>query len=250
MAEYQYDSDKINQLNIVEVAQDFGLDLYPKGRYYQIYCPNKDHDDEKLGNCIIKPNKNRFVCYACGKKGRVIDLVMLIEDCDFYEALETLGEKYNMQDEVTGDIFKGLTADEYAVFNLYNVHSKYLVNPGVFDSNYQSVTYRLRDLAHDNSELHDSMLTMKLIEKLEELVIFHDALEKDMLLCLSDAYYYDFFWDKWLKERGDYYIRLYKKGLMDKTKADKLFLSNEEYLFRKIGDDVLKRFYEKKAASQ
>ena len=76
--------------DIVKVCRELGVDLKPRGRYWRARCPFPDHED-KDPSFFVDPATQRFVCYGCGRRGDVIDLVMALRGVGFREALEELG---------------------------------------------------------------------------------------------------------------------------------------------------------------
>lgn len=57
---------------------------------FTISCPNTvgHKNDDKKPSLALLPRINKFRCYACGIKGDVIDLVKLVNNCSFQEAIK------------------------------------------------------------------------------------------------------------------------------------------------------------------
>lgn len=85
----KYDRDRIIQdADSYTVASQIGMRLKRAGSRWQIICPC--HADRNFGSAYLTPHG--FVCYACGSKGNVIDLVMHHEGTSFREAIETVAD--------------------------------------------------------------------------------------------------------------------------------------------------------------
>lgn len=81
--------DVVNSVPIETAAyiREDQLDLSKRG--YQLFgiCPF--HSDERVGNFALGGPHNGFKCFACGKSGDIIDLVMKIDGVGFKQALVT-----------------------------------------------------------------------------------------------------------------------------------------------------------------
>ncbi|MCD8261063.1 MAG: CHC2 zinc finger domain-containing protein [Bacteroides sp.] len=85
-------------MNIVNLKQQNEL-----GNTVERYLPLTWKGDRATGLCPFHDDKNpsltvyrkkqRFICYACGAKGDVIDFIKQIEKCTTREAFEKLGGK-------------------------------------------------------------------------------------------------------------------------------------------------------------
>lgn len=85
--------DEINRLKgslrIEEVAGRY-MSLMRKGRLWTGLCPF--HGD-RHPSFAIDPEKQTFMCYACGAKGDVLEFVRKMKNCSFKEVLGMLIEK-------------------------------------------------------------------------------------------------------------------------------------------------------------
>lgn len=54
------------------------------GRQFVGLCP---FHSERHESCYVEPRRKLWYCFGCNRGGDVFDLVMLAEDCDFFEAL-------------------------------------------------------------------------------------------------------------------------------------------------------------------
>jgi len=84
------DTDEIkSRLNIVDVVSE-RVTLKKAGRNFKGLCP---FHNEKTPSFIVSPDRQTFHCFGCGKGGSIFDFVMLIDQVDFVEALETLADR-------------------------------------------------------------------------------------------------------------------------------------------------------------
>jgi len=67
-------------MNIVEVIQNYGVDLVKNGELYLGLCPF--HNDRNTPNMYVYPKTDSFYCYACLKGGDIIQFMALIEHKD------------------------------------------------------------------------------------------------------------------------------------------------------------------------
>ena len=73
--------------------------LKKKGVRYTAICPF--HDDRHYGNFMVYPKGNCFKCFVCGKKGGVVDFLMMHEKLSYPDAIRWLGKKYNIETDMT-----------------------------------------------------------------------------------------------------------------------------------------------------
>ena len=62
-------------------------------------CPLPEHNDTNA-SFYVDESKNVFMCHGCGKKGSVVDLVMLLNNVTFPRAVELLGGNQKKGEEV------------------------------------------------------------------------------------------------------------------------------------------------------
>ena len=79
---------------ILEVAIGLGFKGSATGSCYQDGCPK--HPSRKDKCLTIWPKIQGFKCYHCGKKGDVIDLVMLFKNIDHKDAVNFLADRVKM----------------------------------------------------------------------------------------------------------------------------------------------------------
>lgn len=93
-------SDEIlKQVDIVEIISHY-IKVEKKGRNYTSLCPF--HDDKKLGNFYISPDKQIFKCFSCGKSGNAINFVQYKENINYIEALRKVCEIAGIEDNRLG----------------------------------------------------------------------------------------------------------------------------------------------------
>ena len=84
------DIDEIkSRLNVVDIVGK-RVTLKKAGRNFKGLCP---FHNEKTPSFIVSPDRQTFHCFGCGKGGSIFDFVMLLDNIDFPEALETLAEQ-------------------------------------------------------------------------------------------------------------------------------------------------------------
>ncbi|POR54088.1 CHC2 zinc finger domain-containing protein [Bosea psychrotolerans] len=85
-----FDLERIKTIPIAAVARDFGFKLSQTGAGR---CLLPGHDDKNPSFSIRRLN-NSFRCFACGRHGSVIDLVIEMEGVSFNEACSRLRDRY------------------------------------------------------------------------------------------------------------------------------------------------------------
>ena len=234
----------MNEISILKVASDRGIDLYPGGKDMLAYCPNPFHDDENLGSCYFVQNeaKNFFYCFSCGAGGGPIDLVMLVEQCSFKEALYKLASKYGLINYKTINKnslppkWEGLSYNEYKkYFDLSNAIIK--IPKGIDEKGkviYDIEKYTLRDLARNSPEIHDNLLLDRCAERICGLVEFYALIEEGRLPGFSLTKD----WKTAIVEAINKYKNLLEKGLCDKDKVNKLFPDRNSIIEEKLKEEL------------
>ncbi len=82
----------ISQNDIVEVISEY-VTLKKSGRNYMGLCP---FHREKSPSFCVSMDKQIFKCFGCSEGGNVITFIMKIENVDFWEAIEMLSERANI----------------------------------------------------------------------------------------------------------------------------------------------------------
>ena len=80
-------ADAKQRIDIVDVIQGAGVELYQRGVHYWGCCPF--HGD-KTPSFVVNPDRQRFHCFGCGESGDVIDFIRKINACSFPDALKHL----------------------------------------------------------------------------------------------------------------------------------------------------------------
>lgn len=86
-------TEKIHDLNIVDIIQSYGLSLKQKGVNYTACCP---FHNEKTPSFMVNPNKGYFHCFGCDKSGDAIAFVMEQEKLSFWEAVTDIAKRFNL----------------------------------------------------------------------------------------------------------------------------------------------------------
>jgi len=81
------------KIDIVEVINNF-VALKKKGSNYLGNCP---FHNEKTPSFVVSPAKQIYKCYGCGKSGDSIQFIVEQERLPFYEAVQWLAQKYNVE---------------------------------------------------------------------------------------------------------------------------------------------------------
>lgn len=82
----------ISQNDIVEVISEY-VTLKKSGRNYMGLCP---FHREKSPSFCVSMDKQIFKCFGCSEGGNVITFIMKIENIEFWEAVEMLAERANI----------------------------------------------------------------------------------------------------------------------------------------------------------
>ncbi len=86
--------EEVRQSNdIVDVISQY-MHLKRSGRNYFGLCP---FHNEKSPSFSVSPDKQIFHCFGCGKGGNVYTFVSAIEGISFFEAIQLLAERANIQ---------------------------------------------------------------------------------------------------------------------------------------------------------
>ena len=94
----------ISQNDVVEVISEY-VNLKKSGRNYMGLCP---FHREKSPSFCVSMDKQIFKCFGCSEGGNVITFIMKSENIDFWEAVEMLAERANID------------TSRYEVSNSYN----------------------------------------------------------------------------------------------------------------------------------
>src|SRR5436190_19840502 len=90
MAEAGSIADKVKQqADIVRVVGEY-VRLKKTGKDFSGLCP---FNQEKTPSFTVSPIKQIFYCFGCGKGGDVYNFVMVMEKCEFPEAVKLVAEK-------------------------------------------------------------------------------------------------------------------------------------------------------------
>lgn len=92
---YASKEDIIDKVKIVDIADEFGIELQDisSGNFdYCCRCPSKKHKGgaEKTGSLYIDSERNNFYCFGCNTGNNSIDFYMLCKDITFIEAFNEL----------------------------------------------------------------------------------------------------------------------------------------------------------------
>lgn len=82
--------------DIVEVASSLGMEAVG-GKAIRCFNTAAHRNGDKRASFVFQSRVNRFICYACGIKGSVIDFVMLYKGCDFKDAVTYLDPNFEFE---------------------------------------------------------------------------------------------------------------------------------------------------------
>ena len=85
----KYDIQKLNDLNIEDVADALGLTV----KRHKSLCPFHDDSHPSL---TFSTSRNRYRCYVCDARGGTIDLVMNYSHLSFYDACLWLAKEFDI----------------------------------------------------------------------------------------------------------------------------------------------------------
>lgn len=89
-----------SRIDLVEVLNPY-LKLQRAGAAYKALCP---FHDEKTPSFVIQRGDNHYHCFGCGAHGDAIQFLMTYLKMSFIEAVESLGQKFQVElEEVQGD---------------------------------------------------------------------------------------------------------------------------------------------------
>ncbi len=80
-------------VDIVDLISGF-TKIVKKGANYTGCCP---FHDEKTPSFVVSPAKQIYKCFGCGKQGDAFTFIIESEHKTFYEAIEFLADRYNIQ---------------------------------------------------------------------------------------------------------------------------------------------------------
>ena len=86
--------DQLNDLDIVRVLQDDGLELKRAGSVYECCCP---FHGEKTPSFKVSSAKGIAHCFGCGKTWGPINFIMERRTLTFVEACQHLGNMYGIK---------------------------------------------------------------------------------------------------------------------------------------------------------
>lgn len=98
MEKIMYDKKDVIKINLSQVVQALGIQLEDKGNYKSAQCPY--HDDEHASfiayDNLDKSIQGIWQCFTCGVQGDSIDLVMKEKKLTFSEAVDWIGETFDL----------------------------------------------------------------------------------------------------------------------------------------------------------
>ena len=96
-----YDSDQINEvINVCGITIGSELDTH-----YLVFCPF--HYNKNTPACEVDKEKGLFLCFACGERGTLLDLVMRTTNRNYFEAsrvISTAAKSIDFASRIEKDI--------------------------------------------------------------------------------------------------------------------------------------------------
>ena len=90
-----YDTDRLNDLSIMEVARRLGDSMKREGSVYKTLCPWHEDSHPSL-TFYERTGESRCHCFACGNGGDVISYVMQHEKWTFQVACQWLSQGFGI----------------------------------------------------------------------------------------------------------------------------------------------------------
>ena len=93
-----YDKKDVLKINLSQVVQALGIALEERAGYYTALCPfhNDKNDSFIVYDNLKKPIQGIWQCYTCGIQGDSIDLVIREKKLSFSEAVDWIGETFEL----------------------------------------------------------------------------------------------------------------------------------------------------------
>lgn len=226
-----YDRERLlEEATSMMLIEFLGVDYETKGSYTYIKCPGhlkRMHKiDNNFGNCVL--TEKGYHCFACngGTTVGLIDMVQELQECEYVEALEVIGDalggrkNYRISgDEIsTYEVNKTLSKSDFELLGLASSvtvdeiqftsnDKKYIVEndcipkapPQISDAEiYLAVTrksYSLISLRNDSPEVYYSFIKQKAKEAMDKYQFMMDVVcersskESSILLplCKTDS---------------------------------------------------------------
>ncbi|NVP18074.1 DNA primase [Candidatus Gracilibacteria bacterium] len=111
-------------IDIVDLVSKYAS-LKKSGANYKCNCPFPGHN-EKTPSFMVSPAKQIAYCFGCHKGGGPIKFVMDIENCEFRDALEILGNYTGIK--VNTNFNKEKFEEKKSMYSLYKDASNYYKN--------------------------------------------------------------------------------------------------------------------------
>jgi DNA primase len=145
--------EKVREADIVSVVKNYCLDLKKQGSSY--FCKSP-FTKEKTPSFNVKDGGG-WVCYSSGQKGDAIKFVMLMEHCDFIEAVKKIALICNIflqHEEVTEEKKRERLHLQDLLKLADNIKSKYVANYQNLPSNHWAVKH-IDNLGYDKKTIVD-----------------------------------------------------------------------------------------------
>lgn len=117
-----------NQVNIVDIVEDYGVALKKEGKNYKGFCPF--HDDHNNPSMVVSPEKQIFNCFTCKEKpsgGDVFVFVMKKLGISYYEAVQVVADKVGFKLS-GGNVKKTFESKYKKEYEIYDFATKYYFN--------------------------------------------------------------------------------------------------------------------------
>ena len=99
-----FDTNRLNDLSIMEVARRLGDTLKREGSVYKTRCPWHEDSHPSL-TFYERTGESRCHCFACGNGGSVISYVMQHEKWTFQEACQWLSNGFGILTTKSGKTY-------------------------------------------------------------------------------------------------------------------------------------------------
>jgi len=156
--------DILNQADIVQIIQEYGVELKKHGSGYRGFCPF--HHDVNNPSFIVSPKQKMYNCFSCKQKptgGNTFNFVARKQNVSYKEAIQIVAKKINYPLKIS-DI-KSERSDIYKnEFEMYNFAMRFFLNNLNIQEGLEARKY-LKERGIDESIIKEFKIGLALPEK-------------------------------------------------------------------------------------
>jgi DNA primase len=139
--------DELNQIPILQVAEDLGLDV----KRHRMVCPFHDEDTPSL---VLYPHTNSFYCFGCAKTGNSISLYSEIKKLDIKSTIQAMAKDY---------------INDFNPQKQYNAKKSTSTVSGLHTPTIRSIQSKEKPIAEIHSQIYESFRDFCLQQKSNEI---------------------------------------------------------------------------------